>query len=159
MRTSLLSYLLFFVFVVGLTACADDDEEGISLVGPNFSISDITGTWNATQAIFGTVSGAAISVDVVAQGGSVVLVVSSDGSFTVTVTENGGTPVVDTGRMGFDEDLFAIGFDPFPEDYEFFAATFSGSMFTISGGNGLVEFDVDNDGVEEPADIDFIFQR
>ena len=160
MNSSKLLYLLSLITILGLASCGDDDEEdGFSLVGTNFSISDITGTWNATQAIFGTTSGAAISVDVVAQGGTVVLQISSNGNFQVTVTENGAAPETSSGRMGFDEDLLVISFDDSPDDYEFFGSTFNDPILTISGGNGLVEFDFDNDGSDEPADIDFILER
>ncbi len=153
------SYLLYILLSLAFISCDDDDEDEFSLVGTNFSIAAITGTWNATQAIYGNFSGPAVSVDVVAEGGTVVLQIFNNGSFQVTVTQLGSTPETSSGQMGFDEDLLVISFDDDPEDFEFFGTTFNDPILTINGGNGLVEFDLDNDGVDDPAIIDFILER
>ena len=59
----------------------------------------------------------------------------------------------------FDEDLLVVWFDDDPEEWEYFSITHNEPNLTISGGNGSAEYDIDGDGIEEPADVDFDFER
>ncbi|MGI9544268.1 MAG: hypothetical protein ACR2MX_13495 [Cyclobacteriaceae bacterium] len=149
-----------FLCTAVITSCSEDNGDDFSLTGTNISVSDIAGSWNATQAIFSKASvGPGMQVDVVADGGSVTLQIQSNGNFTVTVTESGEAPDVSTGRLGFDEDLLVISFDDDPDEFEFFGITHNEPNMTIQGGNGSAGFDFDDDGVEEPANIDFVLVR
>jgi len=152
--------LLFIILFCGMFGCSEEGADDFSLVGTNISVSDISGSWNATQAIFSrTGPGPGAQVDVVAEGGSVTLQIQNDGRFTVTVTESGEAPEISTGRLGFDEDLLVISFDDDPEEFEFFGITHNEPNMTIQGGNGSAGFDFDGDGVEEAANIDFVLVR
>ena len=157
-----LYYFLLGMFLCTtlLTGCSEDNGDDFSLVGTNISVSEIAGSWNATQAIFSSAAtGPGMQIDVVAEGGSVTLQIQTDGRFTVTVTESGEAPDVSTGRLGFDEDLLVISFDDDPDEFEFFGITHNEPNMTIQGGNGSAGFDFDDDGVEETANIDFVLVR
>ncbi len=155
-RPVLRGFLSIFILAL-LVTCSDD--EGIELCGTNLCIEDIAGNWNATQASFGAVTGPAMSVDVVADGGTVTMSIQNNGTFSVTITVIGEAPEVSNGQMSFDEDLLVVSFSDSPEDFEFFSITHNEPMLNISGGNGSVEFDLDGDGVDDPANIDFVMER
>ena len=153
-------FLCMFLITALNTSCDEEYGEDFSLTGTNISVSDIAGSWNATQAIFSkAATGPSMQVDVVGEGGSVILQIQTNGNFTVTVTEVGEAPETSTGRLGFDEDLLVISFDDDPDEFEFFGITHNEPNLTIQGGNGSAGFDFDDDGVEEPANIDFVLIR
>ena len=151
-------YLFAIILIFGACESGDEFDDEFTLNGTFINMADIAGSWAATQAVF-TNFATNTTVDVVADGGSVSLTIQSDGRFTVTVSVVGEAPEVSTGRMGFDEDLLVIAFDDEPEEWEFFSIMHNEPTLSISGGNGLVTFDFDNDGIEEAAFIDFIFDR
>ena len=142
-----------------LFACSDDEDD-FSLVGTETSIAEMAGNWNATQGFFSkAATGPVMEADVVADGGSITLNIQNNGRFTITITELGSAPETTTGRMAFDEELLVIFFDDDPEEFEFFVVDHNEPNLSISGGNGSVEFDFDGDGVDEPANIGFVFVR
>ena len=153
------SYLLIVITSSYLFSCSEDDGDDFSLVGTNTSIAAISGNWNATKAVFGNTSGPVMETDVVANGGTVSLSIQSNGRFTITVAEQGKPAEIDTGRMGFDEDLLVVSFDDDPEEFEFFGINHIEPNLTITGGNGSAGYDFNGDGVDEPADVDFEFVR
>ncbi len=139
---------------------SEDDGPDCSLNGTIISVSQIAGSWNATRgAFFSTSSGPAFNVDVVADGGSVTLTIQTDGRFSVTVSPVGEVPTTSNGSMCFDEDLLVIIFDSDPDEFEFFGITLNEPIMTLGGGNGSAEFDFDGDGVDEPANIDWVLER
>ena len=161
MKNSNLPFYLFLIlFIIAACESGDEFEDEFSLVGTNTSIAELTGNWSANKAVFQSfATGPAFEVDIIADGGSVSLSIQSDGRFTVTVAPLGEPAEISTGRMAFDEDLLVISFDDEPEEYEFFSITHNEPNLNIAGGNGLVTFDFDDDGTEEPALIDFDFVR
>ena len=153
------SILIFFLF-----ACTDDGDP-ISPEGPDFNISELQGTWEATSLIF-TYSGQPPfpepnSYDVIGEGGSARLVVQSNGRFTLTVTPAGASAETFSGRMYFeDSEFFAIQFDDDPpDDPTYFGETLSGNTFTLNGGPDTAEWDFDGDGNDEPASVYLQFER
>ena len=159
MRTNLL-IIYFLCAIIWLASCSDGEEDDFSLVGTNTSVAALAGNWNATSAIFGKSEvGPVIEIDVVAEGGTVILNIQNSGRFTLTITEQGAASETITGRMAFDEDLLVIFFDDDPEEWEYFGINHNEPDLSIWGGNGSAEFDFDGDGVDEPADIGFDFQR
>lgn len=147
--------LLTLASLVIFLSCGSDD--GPSLVGTDISIADIAGNWSATSAVFDiATAGPSIRVDVVEEGGSVILQIQNNGRFTLTVTVMGRAPEVSTGQMGFDEDLLTVSFDDDPDDFEFFGIQHTVTTLSI---NGPAEFDFDGDGTQEPAIVGLIFIR
>ncbi len=153
MKTFRLLFVRMFIVYISFCSCgSDDSDDGIdfsacTLSGPNFSISDVTGNWNATQANF-DIPNTSQQVDVVANGGTVTLNVQSNGRFTLVITENGGTPETTTGELSFCEGLFTVRYDDSPSEPEILQGSLNNGVFTITGP---VEFDVDGDGSDDEA--------
>ena len=129
-------FLLFVAFIVPLTifvSCSDEDEPSTE------GVSEIAGTWTATQATFN-------GVDVVLEGGSVTLIIQSNGNFTFTIKRPGKADIVFTGKLGFDEQWLAVEYDTDPGEYEYYDITYDANNLHI-GANS--EFDFDGDGTDE----------
>lgn len=143
------------MLLVGLQACVDDDGTDVDL--PQFSISDIEGSWNAVRAEFDIAgTGPSLAVDIVQMGGSVTLVIQSTGRFTLTIIEDGEGPEVSTGQMFFDRDILVIEFDDNPGEPEFFGIQSTDTTLSLAGG---AEYDLDNDGNDDPARVELDFIR
>ena len=148
-----------FLFAFLILSCSSDDEDVQADQGPDFAISALAGTWNATELTFsfsgsGTVPNPS-SYDVIADGGSATMTVQSSGRFTLTVTPNGEPSESFGGRMYFEDgEFFAIQFDEDPpDDPTYFGATLSGNTFTLNGGSDTAEWDFDGDGNDESASV------
>lgn len=153
--------LFAFLFI----SCSDDDTEVKVNCGPDYCISDLAGTWNATQLTFSYCGSAAIeptSYDLILQEGSATMVIQSNGRFTLTVIFPGdeGTEVI-TGKIYFEDGkFFAIQFDDDPpDDPTYFGDTLSGNTFTLIGGPETAEFDFDEDGTDECASVSLTLVR
>ncbi|MDH3796592.1 MAG: hypothetical protein OER83_06950 [Flavobacteriaceae bacterium] len=146
-------------------ACSSDDNDEQVDQGPDFAISELAGTWNATEITF-SYSGTGNVPDpsfyqVVAEGGSGVLTVQSSGRFTLAVTPIGEATETFGGRMYFEDgEFFAIQFDDDPpDDPTYFGATLSGNTFSLNGGPDTAEWDFDGDGNDEPASVSLVFVK
>lgn len=163
---TLYTYLFSSLFIFLLFSCSSsDDDNGISDTGPSFSISELAGTWNATDLTFSFSGQGAVPepsfYDVIAEGGTATLVVQSSGRFTLTVMPAGLDTVSFSGRMYFEDgEFFAIQFDEDPpNDPTYFGETLSGNTFTLNGGPDTAEWDFDGDGQDEPASVFLRFER
>ena len=153
--------IVFLTFAA--SACSSDDEDVQADQGPDFSISELAGTWNATEITFsfsgtGTVPNPSV-YRIVAEGGSGVLTVQSNGRFTMNITPSGASTESFSGTMYFEDgEFFAIQFDDDPpNDPTYFGATLSGNMFSLNGGPDTAEWDFDGDGNDEPAGVNLQF--
>ena len=153
--------ILSILLLTFLSSCSDDDEEvSISLNGPVLSVSDFSGTWNATAAIFENFDGSQ-RLEIVAEGGSATLIVQTNGRFTLTLNITGlGTEVI-SGELGFNEeeygDRLIVVFDGEPrEDYEVFNISLNSGVLSLSG---VTTFDFTGSGTEEPAVVDLTMER
>ncbi len=156
-----LYHLLSLLWVgCSLVSCSTDDEgPDCSLQGTNFSVSEISGNWTATEASFFNISTEPIQVvDVVAEGGTVTLSIQSNGRFTLNIAESDGSNTRFSGDLCFDEDLLVVRFDgDAADDYEFFRITFNGTNnLTL---DGPAEFDFDDNGTPDPAEISLALVR
>lgn len=165
-KQSMVKNILLILFLLAssilMTSCSsDEDEEGsinfsdCSLNGPNFSISDVTGNWAATQANF-DIPGTSQQIDVVAEGGTVTLNVQSNGAFTLLITESGASSESTTGDLAFCEGLFTVRYDDAPNDPETLQGSLNAGVFTITGP---VEYDVDGDGSDDNAFVILRMER
>ena len=154
---------LLFAFLI--ISCSSDDEEVQSDTGPDWAISELAGTWNATSLTFsfsgtGTVPDPN-SYDVIADGGTATMVVQSNGRFTLTVMPMGEPAESFGGRMYFEDgEFFAIQFDDDPpDDPTYFGATLSGNTFSLNGGPDTAEWDFDGDGIDESASVNLVLVK
>lgn len=156
MKTTKLTTLLSF-FVLFLSFSCGSDDGDPQLEGTNLSISDIQGNWEATRALFDIAgTGASQAIDIVAVGGSVTLNIQSNGRFTLTILAPGQPPETSTGQMSFDEDLLVVAFDGDANDPEFFGIQSTATTLSLSGNT---EYDLDGDGVDDPATVELDLVR
>ncbi|MFT0715918.1 hypothetical protein [Flagellimonas lutimaris] len=153
-------YLFFITLVsLNLSCSSSDDDEGLTKDGP-FSISELSGNWEATKAQFSVSS---TSVDIVEDGGSVSMSVQSNGRFTLTLDPVDRNAYTVSGEMFWEEwqqtYYFAVIWDDEPNDWDTFGHTYDGTTFSINGGADSAEYDFDNDGDLESCSVHFIFVR
>ena len=160
-----LLYLLLAVgAAVSLTTCSSDsDEDEQSDTGPDFSISELQGTWTASKFIFSYSEAGERpdpdSASIIDEGGSASMTVQSNGQFVLTIDPFDRGAMTVSGRMFFEDgEFFAIEFEG-EDDYEYFGATLSGNTFTINGGPNTVEYDLDLDGTDELCSVYLVLVR
>ena len=115
-----ISWLLVFsfIFVLVYNSC-DNKNDGFS----NEGVEEIAGMWTATRATFN-------GVDVVEEGGAVLLEIQKNGRFVFTIQRKGKQNLVFTGRLGFDEEWLAVEYDSNQGEIEYYDITYtSKSMF------------------------------
>ena len=135
-----------------LVACNKDKNE-YPLDGPNLSMNDISGTWKATTANYHYDT---LFFDVIAEGGSVSLVIQSNGRYTFTLKLPDEADNVSAGQLGFDDEWLAISFDDDPGEYEYYFIELANGILTL---RGPAEFDFEGDGTEEPASLNLMLIR
>jgi hypothetical protein len=58
-----------------------------------------------------------------------------------------------------DGEFFAIEFDKYPGDYDYYSATLTATSLTLNGGPTAGEYDFDDDGSFEAASVFLTFVR
>ena len=154
-------YFLMFLLIPLSFACSSDEDNGenITKVGP-FAISELNGNWNATEAKF---TGNGVMVDVVDDGGTVTMSVQSNGRFTITLDPVDRAAYTVSGEMFWEEwegnFYFSILWDKYPDDWESYGHTYTGTSFSLNGGPETGEYDFNNDGSYEVCELDLTFVR
>ena len=112
----------------------------------------LAGTWGATKAELVKASSASTKVDIVAKGGSVLLVLRDNKSFNLTFSEP-GEPVQDmSGVWSSSTDVLTLAYTSGPFSGEMqFDMSLSGSTLSLLGAD--TGYDFDDDGVDEPAKV------
>ena len=155
-KTLLFSTLLL-LFVA--SSCSKDESELLKEGGP-FKISELAGNWEATSAFFNRDSDG-MSVDIVAEGGSLSLSVQSSGRCAFTIDPVDREGYTESGEMFWElyegDYYFAIAWDAYPDDWASYGATFTDTTFFMNGGPDTGEYDFENDGTSESASIGFEF--
>lgn len=159
-NTRYLVYLITILVVLSTFVACKKNKEEYPLSGPNLSMADIAGTWNATTANFSgdelDAAGQPKFIDIIAEGGSVTLAVQTNGRFTSTIALPGEPVDISTGQLGFDDQWLAISYDDDPGEYEYYYIELVNQILTL---RGPAEFDFDDDGLEEPASLELIMGR
>lgn len=155
-------YVGLMVLLIGIsTSCGNDDDElAISLNGPVLSVSDFSGDWTATAAVFENISGSE-RIEIVAQGGSVTFVAKTNGRFSITINIQGQSPDIFSGELGFNEEewgsrLIVIFDGEAREDYEVYNIDFDNDTLYL---RGQTTYDITGNGTEEPVIIDLTLVR
>lgn len=142
-----LRWLRVAALAAGLAACGGDDEP---------TLENLSGQWSATRMEFTGVDNPADQVDVIALGATFDLNLNDSGGFAGTLTFPGEAPETITGTWSYTSDTLTL-----QEDDEPFALVFDMDLgndtMTLSGAD--VEFDVDDDGVDEPATLTIVLVR
>lgn len=152
-------FLLVLLVSFSFSCSSDDDEDVITKDGP-FQISELAGSWEATQAFFG---GETMNVDLIGEGGSATLNVQSSGRFTLNIDPADRAAYTVSGEMFWEEwegrFYFAIEWDDAQGDWDTYGHTKTADTFSITGGFDSGEYDFDNDGNMEPCSISFAFVK
>ena len=134
------------------TSCSDGDED-FSQTGTNLSVSDIAGSWTATSATF---SGPEF-FDLLADGGTVTLVIQNNGRFTFTMkVPDEPDDEVSTGKLGFDGEYLVVIFDDDPGEEASFFISLVNNILTL---RGQTEMDLDGNGKEDFGILELIMKR
>lgn len=153
------------LFVFFVLSCSSDDPPAVTPNGPDYSISELQGTWNATSIRFSYCGSGQVepsTYEVIAAGGSATMVVQSNGRFALTINlADEPNPILFGGTMFFEDGVwFAIQFDDDePDDPTYFGDTFTGNTFSLNGGPETAEWDFDGDGNDECASVNLSFVR
>ncbi len=143
---ALLSILLAFI------SCGSDDEDEISLVGTNISMSDIAGSWTAISALIGNLTPGSqpVAVDVIDERGSVSLSIQSNGRYTFTIKRPTRADDIFTGPLGFDGEWLAVGYDDAPGEYNYWFIELSTNQNNLTL-RGESTYDFDQNDTDDPA--------
>jgi hypothetical protein len=141
MRTYAKGLVLAAAIAAG-AACGGGDG------GSGPSPSSITGTWQLTKVLFVSQANPQQSVDLIALGGTGTLTFNSDNTFSYTVTVPPAAPGTTTGTWSLGGQVLTLVRDGFSGNLQF-TVTLSGQTLKLAGGH--VDFDVNNDGTDEPA--------
>ncbi len=151
-------------------SCGEDAELELVKDGGPFEISELTGNWEATSVFFFRASDG-LMVDIIADGGSVSLTVQSNDKCTFTIdpfdrdayTVSGemfwGIYVdVDDGNEEFE--ALVIVWDDSPDDRSYFRwIELTDTTFDLGCTSVCGEYDFNNNGTSETADLGFEFIR
>ena len=142
-----------------------DSGSNISKEGGPFEISEFAGNWEATLANFWRASDG-LKVDIIADGGSVSLTVQSSGRCTFAVNPVDRAPYTASGEMFWGsyegDEALAIVWDDSPDaddrsSFQFIELT--DTTFNMACTSECGEYDFNNNGTSETADLGFEFIR
>lgn len=154
-RNILVSSLLALLL---LTSCNKESEDPLAnceLIGPDFSITDISGNWTATIGNYLDLI-SRHSKNIVEEGGSLKLNIESNGRFTMEIKEVDRNLLILTGSFSFCDQKFVARFDDAPKITEEFSPELTESYFRYYGPT---DYDYDGDGVEQRVILGFTFVR
>jgi hypothetical protein len=127
--------------IIAGAACGSDGGSGPSP-------GEITGTWQLTKLQFVSQANPQLSIDLIALGGTATLTLDPSKAFSYTVTMPGSAPETTTGTWSLSGDVLTVIRVGFIGEVQF-NVTLSGQTLTLAGGH--VDFDVNQDGTDEPA--------
>ncbi len=130
--------------LLGGAACSD-----------SLAPEDVAGTWNATSFVFTSVAAPATnSGNLIAQGASLSLTLNANGTLSITLNDGTG-PTTDAGTYAIDGSNLSLTIDGDPSSG---TIELNGNTLTIRLTTGI-EFDFDDDGVDEPATAVIVLSR
>jgi hypothetical protein len=123
--------------------------------GEDIVVEDLIGTWNATEFVFSNFEDPVTDVDVIDLGGEVTIIIRADNTYTVQLELPGAEPEEVDGEWVLNGDV--LTFDEGTADETVFNISLSGTTLTIHTED--LEFDFDEDGTDEPAQLDATFVK
>jgi hypothetical protein len=118
--------------------------------------TSLVGTWNATKVEFTSKANPTQKVDVIAQGATMTLVLNGNGTYDQTMKVPGQPDDITNGTWSTSGGIFTMQQAGMPFSWQF-SVSLSGNTLTLSGAD--VEFDVNNDGTDEPAKLTTVLVR
>lgn len=136
-------------------ACGGDGDNGTD-PPDGITLTDLVGTWDATQVEYQSLDNPLIRFDLVALGGSLTLTVEANGDYTATIQPPGEQPDTETGSVTLEGNLIELVVDGVPESVEF-DFTLVGNTLTMVTEDE--EFDFDGDDIDDPARLTLVLVR
>ena len=167
MKNSIKTLLFSTVLIFFITSSCSKDESESELVkeGGPFEISELTGSWEATQGVFYSVE-SPNNVDIVLEGGSLSLTVQSGGRCTFIVDPVDREAYTVSGEMFWSsyegDEALAIVWDDSPDERSSFQSQFvqlTATTFNLGCSSECGEYDFDNNDNFEITDLNFVFIR
>ena len=165
MKKSVINLIFSTVLIFFVVSSCSKDELELELVkeGGPFAISELTGNWEASTANFFRASDG-LQADIIVDGGSLSLTVQSSGRCTFTIDPFDRDAYTVSGEMFWGrfegEDALAIVFDDSPDDRSYFRwIELTDTTFNLACTSECGEYDFNNDGTTETADLGFDFIR
>jgi hypothetical protein len=146
--------LVGFSAVVLAAGCGGDDGTGLNA---DFTLADIAGTWEASEFKFTSKSNTAVSVDIVALGGDATLTVAGGGTYSLVSLVPGRAIDVVKGELSVEGGTIAVSESSGAGNRMAFQAGLSDNTLTMATGDA--EFDFINNGNEEPANLQIVWNR
>jgi len=129
---------------------------GLALAcGSDVAEEDIVGTWNATEFVFSNFEDPVTDFDVIAMGGDLSIVIRANGTYTLTVSLPFADPEVIDGDWVLNGGVLTL--DDGTVDEAVFEISLSGNTLTLHTEDA--EFDFDEDGTDDPAQVDVTLVR
>ena len=155
--------MVLLSFIAFSCDSADESESELVKEGGPFAISELTGNWEATSANFWRDSDG-LQADIIADGGSVSLTVQSSGRCTFSIDPFDRAAYTVSGEMfwgRFEGDIaLAIVWDDIPDDRSYFRfLELTDTTFNMACTSVCGEYDFNNNGTSETADLGFEFIR
>jgi hypothetical protein len=171
MKISVKKLIFSTVLISFIVSSCSEDELELALVkeGGPFAISELTGNWEATSANFFRASDG-LQADIITDGGSLSLTVQSSGRCTFTIDPFDREAYTVSGEIFWglyvDEDddeefeALVIVFDDSPDDRSYFRwFELTDTTFNMACTSECGEYDFNNNGTSETADLGFEFIR
>ena len=165
MKNSIKTLIFSTVLIafVAFSCSKDESESELVKEGGPFAISELTGNWEATTAGFLRISDN-LWVDIVWDGGSVSLTVQSSNRCTFTIDPVDREAYTVGGEMFWGlyegEDALAIVWNDSPDDRSSFRSIeLTDTTFNLGCSSECAEYDFNNNGTSETADLSFEFIR
>lgn len=124
--------------------------------GNSPSPNKFAGTWDATKMEFTNVANTAEKVDVIAAGGTFVILIESTGDYQWTVDIPGEPLETSSGTWSASADVFTTKETGSSGNMQF-DWSLNGNTLTLAGAN--VEFDFDDDGLEDAARLTLVLVK
>ncbi len=147
-RCLLIGLSVSAVGLAGLAGCGD-----LSEFTKPITPAKISGEWRATDLVLTNANDPTISFDAIAAGLSLFLRFSIDGDYQQIIQAPEQDDDVEIGRYEIQGDFILVELASAPEDTIHFAYEFQESVtaFTLTLLSDDLDFDFDDDGIEEPA--------
>ena len=159
------------ILLVSLTTCLtfscnkNESESELSKEGGPLEISEFAGNWEATEAGFFRASDG-LAVDIIADGGSLSLTVQSNGRCNFAIDPVDREAYTASGEMfwgSFEgDDALTIVWDDSPDadDRSYFRfIELTDTTFDMACTSECGDYDFNNEGITETADLSFFFIR
>ena len=127
---------------------------GGSSTGP--APAELVGAWTATKVEYVSVAVPTQNVDLVAQGSTVTLEILDNHTYVFTVATPSLPDDVSTGTWSASSDIFTVTVTGMSGEQQF-QMSLVGSTLTLSGAD--VDYDVNDDGTDEPAKLSMVLTK